>query len=162
MASQEELLLEQIRRAFAGVVLGDGVSLHYGEYLDSYRADEQELALSKLDERQDWAKVAYDDLTLCYSALTFMDAEGFRFYTAPCMAYMIEEPRAQTNAHDWFLYNLKIQPDGTLKGVPFNSLYNEQQKAAIVRLLKYLIHNRSKFFDTDEAQRRLNEINSRT
>ncbi len=162
MASQEDWLLAYIRRAFKGVTLGDGVSLHYGEYLDSYRGDKRELALSQMDEREDWSKVSYDEMTLCYSAFTFMDAEGFRFYTAPCMSFMIERPRAETNAHDWFLYNLKVERDGTLKNVPFDSLYNEQQKAAIVRVLKFALHNQPQIFAAGEAQKRLEEIQTRT
>ncbi len=162
MSSQETWLLDYIRRAFRGVTLGEGVSLHYGEYLDSYRGDEQELALSQLDESDDWSKVRYDEMTRCYSAFTFMDAEGFRFYTAPCMSFMIEQPAAETNAHDWFLYNLKVERDGTLKQVPFNSLYSEQQKAAIIRLLKYALNNQAKYFDSAEARRRLEEIKTRT
>jgi hypothetical protein len=73
-------LKEQIRSAFIGETLGDGVGLMQAQGLDDY-ADVAMLASYRAaDEKNDWSKIEADQLNQCYSSLSFFDAEGMRFH----------------------------------------------------------------------------------
>ena len=78
-------LEHQIRSAFAGVTLGDGIGLWEGNAIDDYgpRAP----ARAK-DIRDDWSKIPQEDLRT-NSALCYVDAEGMRFLLP---AYIISAP----------------------------------------------------------------------
>lgn len=97
MDERPQRLLDQIASAFAGVELGDGVSLHESAVIDNYGTDEERLAARTLDEKHDWHKVIDDpELTLLFSlgygGLCFLDAEGFRFYLPACLSRWLQDP----------------------------------------------------------------------
>lgn len=108
-------------------------------------------------------RVAADVLFPRFWALTFLDAWGFRFYAPAVMTALLGPREPGECLSQWFLCNLSIARNGTVKGVPFDELFNARQRAALVRFLKYLIHHRAREFGGDsDAARRLIEIQSRT
>ena len=75
-----QALCDFIRKAFAGVKLGDGVGLQEAQGLDDY-ADEATCAdYRSMDEKEDWRLMPIEELNRCYSSLCFFDAEGMRFH----------------------------------------------------------------------------------
>lgn len=72
-------IIEQINRAFAGVQLGSGIGLIQAEYSDDCESAEVFRGLADKDERHDWTKLTDEALNYCYVALSFTDAEGYRF-----------------------------------------------------------------------------------
>ena len=90
MDEQRQRLLDQIDKAFAGVELGDGVSMHESAVIDDYGTDEQRLAARTPDEKLDWRKlIDGPEMTRLFSigngGLCFLDAVGLRFYLPACL-----------------------------------------------------------------------------
>jgi hypothetical protein len=75
-----ETLKNEIRSAFAGVELGNGIGLMQAQGLDDYEDAATVAAYRMLDEKHDWSKITVDQLNQCYSSLSFFDAEGMRFH----------------------------------------------------------------------------------
>jgi len=90
MEECRQQLLRLIDRAFDGVTLGDGVSLHESKVIDGYGSSEERLAARGPDEKTDWHRLIDDpDLTryfgIGYGGLCFLDAAGVRFHLPACM-----------------------------------------------------------------------------
>src|SRR5688572_8588702 len=83
-----EHLKAAIRKAFAGVTLGDGVGLEEAQAIDDYKSATVRAACRAKDEKHDWTAIDVEDLDRCNSSLSFFDAEGMRFHLP---AYMIAE-----------------------------------------------------------------------
>jgi hypothetical protein len=95
MDDRQQHLLDSIERAFHGVELGDGVSLHEATVVDDYGTPAQRLAARKSDEKRDWRKLI-DDPELLRScrlgALSFFDAAGLKFHLPACLSQAVKEP----------------------------------------------------------------------
>lgn len=81
IAARETLaarIIARIEDAFAGVVLGNGVSLHETWGLDDYEDEAALAADCANDEKVDWRKIGPESIyKICPS---FLDSEGMRFY----------------------------------------------------------------------------------
>jgi hypothetical protein len=159
--NQQEWLTNYIESAFADVTLGDGIDIYAAQSLDDYgNSEEDRLSISA--ERSDWRRVPHEDLFPRFWAVTFLDAPGFRFYAPAIMTALLQPHDPGECLCSWFLANLQITKDGTIKGVQFKDLFSPRQRAAIVRFLKYLVNNTGPCGDTSEAARRLKQIQART
>jgi len=86
----------EIRAAFSGVVLGNGISISQAEILDRYGkdrngapvSDTQFRDLKSADETERWDKVAPGDLER--SAIAHFDAEGLCYYLPALMISVID------------------------------------------------------------------------
>jgi len=76
---KKEDLIINIRTAFNGVKLEDGIGLWEGQGIDDYASESKILELRKKDERNNWDAISYQDLQSCQSSLSFFDAKGMRF-----------------------------------------------------------------------------------
>lgn len=90
MNERQRQLLICIEWAFAGVTLGNGVSLHESHVIDNYGTAEARRAAREPDEKTDWRLlVDHPDLTVYfgigYSGLCFLDAESVRFHLPACL-----------------------------------------------------------------------------
>jgi hypothetical protein len=76
---EEQKLVDQIHRAFAGVKLEDGTSLNMAEDKDGGCMPEfgEE---AKTDEREDWTAIPGGTLEQFTVTFSFTDLKGFRFY----------------------------------------------------------------------------------
>ena len=107
MTEHERRVLNLIRAAFAGVVLGEGVGLRQGRGLDDY-ADEGTLAsYHAQDEKHDWSAIPVADLNRYGDSLSFFDPDGMRFHLP---AYLVAdlEGTLQTEV----LFHLVYMADG--------------------------------------------------
>jgi hypothetical protein len=155
--TQEVWLSRYIAAAFSDVSLEDGIDIYAAESLDDYGNPEEDQRSLTVD-RQDWRSVPHEELFPRFSAITFLDAKGFRFYTPAIMTALLLPHDPGECLSSWFLFNLKITKDGAIKGMQFNELFSQRQRAALIRFLKYVIYNRPKIFNADDAVRRLSEI----
>ena len=95
MDDRQQRLLDSIERAFHGVELGNGVSLHEAKVVDDYDTRAQRLAARTSDEKHDWRKLIDDPklLQLCrLGALSFFDAAGLKFHLPACLSRAVKEP----------------------------------------------------------------------
>ena len=79
---------EEIRRAFAGVTLGEGVGLQQAQRIDDGEDDGVRAEYRSHDEKENWQLIPASELNRCYSSLSFFDAEGLRFHLP---AYLIAD-----------------------------------------------------------------------
>lgn len=77
--SRTQAVIEEIRRAFCGVKLGDGISLLEANGLDDREDEETLAALRALDEKEDWEKIPAERLNHCFCSPSFLDPAGIRF-----------------------------------------------------------------------------------
>ena len=84
-----EDLLAEIEATFGPVRLGDGTSLHQADALDDYSPPDVVAAARSLDTEQRWQDIPDEKVDQFYHALSFMDAEGFRFHVPRFMVSAI-------------------------------------------------------------------------
>ena len=137
----QDWLKSYITTAFANVTLDGGVDIHTAKFRDSYCFDIEEQRRAAGCERSDWRNVDPHLLRDRAWVLPFLDANGFRFYLPVMMIDIIENERG-SDLPDTLFCNLKIDVNGLFKDHPFTNVFNRSQRAAIVRFLKFLIHNR--------------------
>lgn len=122
MDERRRQLLARIDQAFAGVTLGDGVSLHESQVIDNYGTAKERRAARQPDEQIDWRRlVDHPDLTVYfgigYSGLCFLDAAGVRFHLPACLHRAVRD-FGQDGIGDMFesMYYLLTKPDGYNRG----------------------------------------------
>jgi hypothetical protein len=147
----EDWLKSYITSAFKGITLDDGVDIHTAKFQDSYGLESEELRQAKGCQRGDWRYVDPQILRERAWVLPFLDAKGFRFYLPAMMIDIVDNERESDLAETLF-YNLQIDVDGKFKDHAFTQVFNRFQRAAIVRFVKYLIHNRGWHIDGDAGK----------
>jgi hypothetical protein len=134
-------LTDYIAQAFHNVHLNDGMTIYTGESLDRY-GDAEEDRKSMTAERYDWRRVPVPDLLKRHCSLSYLDADGFRFYTPAIMTIIVRDLDSHGMLTDSFLYSIhNIRSSCRVCDTPYCMLYNRSQRAAIIRFVKYLIHN---------------------
>ena len=125
-----------IREAFAGVTLGKGVGLWWGQVLDDYKMPasiaDYRANHEQSEERLYWSRIPVSDLNYCNSSLSFFDAEGMRFHLP---AFLIAELHGE-----YGMGNLVWTLDYT--GSDYStkqfSMLNTQQRMAIRAFLLFV------------------------
>lgn len=130
--TQTDWLVAYIAKAFDGVTLEDGMDIHAAQSLDDYGNPQEDL-LSLQAERLDWRRVKLDTLLPRFWAITCLDAKGFRFYLPAIMTELLKHGDELGNLSCWLLHALVVSEDGLIKDVPFNELFSDRQRAAIIR-----------------------------
>ncbi|NJN22395.1 MAG: hypothetical protein HC812_15930 [Leptolyngbya sp. RL_3_1] len=77
---RRDRLIRAIEQAFGDVKRLDGITLHEAMVLDDYGSTQEQAAARLLDPEDRWQAVSDQTLVDCYSALSFLDPPGFRFY----------------------------------------------------------------------------------
>jgi hypothetical protein len=139
----KEQLKEQIRSAFAGVSLGDGIGLREAQGLDDYASEEKCAEYRSLDEKSEWQSLRSEDLNKCNSSLSFFDAEGMRFHLP---AYLI----ADLDGTYGFGMAFSLTQSGSL-GEKF-ALLSESQCAAVRAYLQFIEHEPDYAFDREHIK----------
>lgn len=98
--------IQQIRDAFHGVQLGDGVGLLEADGRDAYASDAELARLRQLDERIHWENLSPEELRNHSSSPTFFDAKGFHFHLP---AFLIAELIDKIE-FDFISYVVEYQP----------------------------------------------------
>jgi len=124
-----------LREAFAGVMLGGGVGLWWGQVLDDYKMPssiaDYRINHEKIEERLDWSRISVADLNRCHSSLSFFDAEGMRFHLP---AFLIVELRDEYKMGD-LLFVLDPGSDYSIKQF---SAFNAKQRMAVRAFLLFV------------------------
>jgi hypothetical protein len=158
--TQTDWLVDYITNAFAGVTLDDGIDIHAAQSLDDYGNPEED-RLSQTAQRADWRCVELPTLLPRFSAITFLDAKGLRFYAPAIMTELLRHGDEKGNLSAVFLHALAVTPAGMIKGEQFDQLFDSSQRAAIIRYLKHVVYN-DPSLDNGDAEKRLRDIQART
>jgi hypothetical protein len=136
----QQWLLARIAHAFAGVELGEGVSMHETKVIDDYGTDEEYQAARALDEQFDWRKVIDDPYpTQELSMWAFLDAAGMRFYLPACMTRVVRDGDHADDAGTlaWYM-GIHLSGIGSDYHREQLSLLNDEQKACVREVLIYM------------------------
>ncbi len=153
-------LIEEIRQAFAGVELSNGIGLSEGDAIDDY-ADAQRIAECKRkDEREDWQRIDSEALNVHSAALSFFDSDGMRFHLP---AFMIADLKGAYRIGDlvFHLTQLAANDDYNLRKL---SLLSVAQWEAVIHYLQWVKEEEPNMYDEDidEAILMINEIKIRS
>lgn len=96
-------LIELITRAFVSVERGSGLTLHEADAQD-FGGNRDEARLKDTDTR--WQDVPSEAIVDCYTALSILDAAGFRYYLPAYMVWTLNNFTSDANSVDWTIYSL--------------------------------------------------------
>lgn len=135
-------LIEQIKSAFLGVKLGNGIGLKEADGIDDY-ADKETLASYRLtDEKEDWSAISVDNLNRYHCSLSYFDAEGMRFYLP---AYLIAELKGEYRQK--LIFTLTDVDEHSKQKF---SLLNDKQRQAVRRFLEWAMDDEDYQFDREK------------
>jgi hypothetical protein len=142
--SERDALIAEITAAFDGISREDGMTLHEAEAVDDRKSDEESRAARRLDTDQHWQEVPDKDISACCSALSFLDAKGFRYYLPAFMVYGLKNWGNDPNdiLHSCG-YHLLHEPQKSLRksepaSVASKYDFNDAQCRVIARFLGFV------------------------
>ncbi len=147
MDEQRQRLLDQIDSAFAGVELGDGVSMHESVVIDDYGTCEQRVAARTPDEKLDWRKLIDDpELIWLFSPLNaglcFLDATGLRFYLPACLSLGVRYPEGGEEVGDMLVSLEFCLKDLSAHSLERLAILNDAQRSCVRDVLTYFRDSR--------------------
>lgn len=149
--TQKSYLLNLIERAFAGVQLEDGVSLHEADVIDNYGTNAERQAARATDELEDWHRLDRHELEHMGWVLSFYDDKGFRFHLPAYLTMAVEDYRNEVV--DSLLFHLcSVADDGEAYNRQRFAILSSYQRRAVRHVLKYLRHHTGKFYEWDHLR----------
>jgi hypothetical protein len=134
-----ELVRSTIRSAFAGVVLGNGVSVRQSEVIDRYGegySDQRFRALPGSEITDDWESVP--DAELERACVAHLDAEGFRYYIPALALSVIRNYDAASIRVIGTISSLYPKAPNSVYTLRRYDLLNDSQKFALALFLDRL------------------------
>lgn len=141
-------VISEIRGAFQGVKLGDGIGLFEGRAVDDYADDATRRAARQKDERDNWDSVPRERLISFNDAISFLDPEGMRFHLP---AFLIAELDGVSVSCIFHLVHLDDWGKGKFV------LLSERQRQAVREFLLCVVDEPDYEFHRREIRRALGE-----
>jgi hypothetical protein len=139
MTEHQRELLKLIEDAFRDVELGDGVSLHEADVIDTYGPLWERRAARETDEKHDWRKLVSDPelIRVGADALSFYDAIGLRFHMPAYLSLAVTDPIGDDTGRVVadLMYHLTHIPEFQRERF---SILSALQRACVREVLKYL------------------------
>lgn len=138
-----DALLADIRRAFADVRRGDGVTLHEAAVIDDYGSTQERAEARKLDTDERWWDVPDEDIESFDAALNFLDPVGFLYYVPAYLSWTLRNfETSESSAVDavgFGLSNVHLLGDEELAAWNRDrwSRFTREQGAVILRFLRF-------------------------
>ena len=149
MATNVELGIEYIERAFAGVHLENGVSIREADVLDGYGSRDECARAHALDACDDWRSIPNEVIARYSWSLSFMDQKGMRFNIPAYMRFSIRHYKElKSDSIDHTIYSLSGRDQRFY-------LFTPVQDAAVRRFLKFMAYNCVSYCDSRMAMRAL-------
>jgi hypothetical protein len=135
----KQSLINEIERAFSGVLLEGGIGIHEANVIDDY-GDEDQRRQARLGDSKSWVgwqDIPDDTLRRHYTTFCFVDSKGFKYLIPAYMRFVLRNYEEDGSASiDSTIYALA--PDNyNFDG--FAELLTLQQKRAIKKFLEFLI-----------------------
>ena len=147
MSPEKQRVIDLIRAAFKGVVLGNGIGLREAQGLDDYADQATCQAYRDRDEKLHWEAIPAEEMNRCYSSLSFFDAEGMRFHLP---AFMIADLEGLLGVDP--VFHLSQVPE--FDSVRFN-LLSPPQRAAVREYLLFVKSDPNYACDVPHIERSL-------
>ena len=123
-----ETLIEIIHQTFAGVMLEDGTTIHEADLEGAYLDEQVRLDSRAKDHETDWRDVPAWKVERFFSALSFFDPKGWRFYLPVFMCWTMKNWRtSDCPTSDWTIWG--FEPSGDWSLVRYGVLSDQQGRA---------------------------------
>lgn len=129
-------LIAEIEEAFAGVSLGKGVRWREADAIDNHATPEERAAARRFDVDTNWKLVVPELLNDLPSAVSFLDAAGFRYYLPAFIADIRRAGHWESAVDDSFLADL-ASPQRLGELLP---LLNGAQRRSICHWIRHQSH----------------------
>jgi hypothetical protein len=142
---QRQALIAEITRAFDGVTLGDGITLHQAVAIDDYKSPEEQWSARRLDRERRWQDVSRTVLAECQTAPSFLDQKGFVYYLPAFMVRGLEDLDHDTGvSFDSCVYRLLHDFPNSLRKLEPASIaakygFTGAQSRAVARFLRFVV-----------------------
>ncbi len=143
MTKQE--LINNIKTAFKGVKLEDGIGLKAGNAIDDYATSEEFEKAQQEDEKDNWETIPFEDICNYESAFSFTDAKGMRFLMPQ---YMIADLLGKELNFEP-LWKLEQLNDGSKQF----ELFNIEQIRVVIHFIEYVLERDSDGYDYEMNKR---------
>ncbi|MEO7100648.1 MAG: DUF6714 family protein [Luteolibacter sp.] len=147
LLKRAEPVIDQIRKAFAGVKLGNGIGMREANGIDDRENEETLAKLRESDEKENWEAFPSDQLQSHFWSPPYFDAEGMRFHLP---AYLISELRGYYG--DTFHFPVFGMSD--FMSSKFTSLDHSQRQAVRAYLI-HILDDPDYEFDRSEIEKAL-------
>ena len=150
-------LIKLITSAFENVKRGNGVSLHEADVIDDYGSKEERAAARLLDTDYCWQDVPEAEIARHHSRISFLDAEGFRYYAPVYMLWTLKYHKTSDSASDFVLYAFNPNLNTNLYEYQMErfSLFTEEQNKAVCCFLQFMSVYGEDNFDREDATKAL-------
>ncbi|UJB67644.1 hypothetical protein HRE53_13145 [Acaryochloris sp. 'Moss Beach'] len=144
----KEIVVNNIKLAFAEVMLGAGIGLWEAQAIDDYATEEEQKRNRDKDEKEAWNRLNCEDLQRCHSSLSFFDAEGMKFHLP---AYIVAS--LENNVDDPLFHLTQLDEYAKSKLTALNTV----QRQAIVMYLEWCLEQEEYEFEYPVIRRALGE-----
>ena len=155
-------LIELITAAFQNVERGSGVSLHEADVIDRTGYDNKNaknrVAARRLDADRRWQDVPDKDIEDYYNVLSFLDAEGLRYYAPAYMVWALKHHKTSGSmSTDSIIYTFNPYLNTTHSKWQSErfSAFTPVQKNAICCFLQFMSEDSDGFADEYQASQAL-------
>jgi len=155
-------LIELITAAFQNVERGNGVSLHEADVIDRTGYDNKNAknraAARRLDTDRRWQDVPDKDVEDYYNILSFLDAEGLRYYAPIYMVWALKHFKTSGSlSFDSIIYtfNPYLSTGHYEWQMERFSIFTAEQKMAIGGFLRFMSEDSNGFADEYQASQAL-------
>ncbi len=129
-------IIRTIEEAFGGVRRGNGVTLHEADAMDDGATGETLIRARAKDTDRRWQDVSSEAMERMYSALAFLDAEGFSYYIPAYMRWTLGHyANSRSMTVDNTIYSLW---PNALGGEARYALLTAAQKRCIAQFLWFM------------------------
>lgn len=133
----EEDLISEIREAFKGVSLEEGIGIVEADAIDDYADKKKQEKARSLDERNNWENIPDEVISRASFSLCYVDEKGMKFSLPAYMVFLLKNYQVSDSASiDAVIYALDRISGPNDKGWDFLS---KEQKEIVAKFLKFLV-----------------------
>ena len=159
MYDQQQYLLDLIKEAFAGVKLGNGVSIHQTEVIDNYGSGKELQEARKKDRIvDDWTQLI-DDAAFAdvygIGGYHFLDDLGKCYYLPVYLSQLVMDHKNCPEDCRSVIFSL-----GQIERAKECTFLSDMQRKCIRQVLTWLIHNTGTWFEFERKhiQRAIDQV----
>lgn len=91
LEDQAKAIIRLIESSFAGVELGDGLTIHQREAIDDYRTGEEIKVARRLDPETRWQDIPEEKIEKYGTSLVFLDPKSIRYHLPAFMRFVVQQ-----------------------------------------------------------------------
>jgi len=153
---EKEQLIAEIKTAFDGVLLKDGIGINQADRIESRQRDVLIQKGRNLDRMwwTEWTDIQDKYVSSYSDVMYYMDSAGIKWTLPAYMTFIIKHYKEGSFSIDSTIYVLEA---GGL-GVDKVDLYTEEQKSVIAKFLQYMAEVGEEWVDVESTKNALNTI----